>query len=149
MNSTSIGVECCHYPMAYKDSEYYSAARRKKTGNLPHKVVRQPIAGGYIRNVFSFTEEAVDSLARLTAGCWFAVGQQRSGGFYCEYDSPPEFPRESFDVPYHKIRGEPKNHIGLIGHRHCSDNKWDPAGLDFEKLERLTEDYYTGFRAVE
>ncbi|MCK4792577.1 MAG: N-acetylmuramoyl-L-alanine amidase, partial [Desulfobacteraceae bacterium] len=146
-NSMSIGVECCHYPSAFENPGYYSEKRRERTGNLPHEIVRQPAGGGRTRNVFAFTEEAVDSLARLTAGCWLAVGQQRSEGFNCEYDSSPEFPREDFSIPFTAVKN-PKGHIGAIAHRHCTSNKWDPAGLDFAAVEALTKDYYDGFRAA-
>jgi hypothetical protein len=146
-NNMSIGVECCHFPSAFDDPNYYSEKRRAKTGNLPHRVIRQPVSGGRVKDVFAFTDEAVDSLARLVAGCWYAVGQQRTEGFYCEYDEAPEFPRESFAIPFRAI-SRPKEHMGLIAHRHCTSNKWDPAGLDFEALEKLTADYYWSFRAV-
>lgn len=145
MNNSSIGVECCHFPSAFSDPNYYSDSRRKKSGNLPHRIVSQPTSGGRYRDVFSFTDEAVDSLARLTAGCWLAVGQQRSDGYHCEHSCSPEFPRKDFGIPFGVV-DSPKDHLGLIAHRHCSSRKWDPAGLDFERLERLTEEYYLGFR---
>jgi hypothetical protein len=148
MNDTSIGVECCHYPSAWENPNYYSEARRKRTGNLPHEIIEQPVYKK-IRKVFAFTNEAVDSLARLAAGCWIALGHQRTNGFISEdeYNYSPWFPNyeANDDIPWGKIK-KPKKHIGLIAHRHCTTNKWDPAGLNFDRLEEISTDYYWDFR---
>lgn len=144
MNDTSIGVEVCHFPSAWEKPNYYSKSRNAKTGNLPHDIIEQPVYGK-MREVFAFTEKAYDSLARLVAGCWLAIGQQGTGGFEDDYDESPKFPTIGGKIPWGDI-SDPQDHIGLIAHRHCTSKKWDPAGLDFGRLENMTKDYYEGFR---
>jgi len=152
MNPTSIGIEVCHFPAAWKgkyygtqgNPGYYSDLNNDKKNNMPHEVVSQPV-GNKNKEVFAFTEGATDALARLYAGCWVAIGHQRKGGFTGVYGRAPVFPRIDGGIPFGVIE-DPKKWTGLITHRQCSKKKWDPAGLDHEKFERLVYDYYNSFR---
>lgn len=144
MNKTSIGIEVCHFPSAWQDPNYYSEERNRKKNNLPHKIIEQPVFSKK-RKVFAFTEQAEDAVARLYAGCWLAIGHQRKEGFTGAYASSPMFPRKQGEIPYGVVSA-PQQHRGLILHRHCSKNKWDPGGLNFEHFEKIVDYYYQSFR---
>ncbi len=152
MNSTSIGIEVCHFPAAWKgkyygtqgDPGYYSYKNNAKKNNMPHEIVNQRV-GNKGKDVFAFTEGVTDALARLYAGCWVAIGHQRTGGFKGLYGRAPVFPRIGGEIPFGVIK-DPKTWTGLITHRQCSKRKWDPAGLDHGDFERLVFDYYQSFR---
>lgn len=156
MNKTSIGIEVCHYPCAWKgkhfgtvgNPNYYSEKNNLKKNNLPHKIIKQAVHSKKL-DVFAFTEGVTDALARLYAGCWVAIGHQRKDRFGGVYGRAPEFPRfsgrSSFEIPLFKI-DDPKSWVGLITHRQCSKNKWDPGGLDHERFEELVFGYYNSFR---
>jgi len=149
MDPTSIGIEVCHFPCAWKgkngDPGYYSPKNNLKKNNMPHEIIEQLVYSKY-RKVFAFTEGVTDALARLYAGCWVAIGHQRKGGFEGAYGRAPVFPRGKYGhIPLGVIK-ESKNWVGLITHRQCSKNKWDPGGLDHEKFENLVADYYNSFR---
>lgn len=144
MNKTSIGIEVCHFPEAWKDPHYYDEKRNKKKNNLPHEVIEQPVYSKR-KKVYAFTEGVTDALARLYAGCWVAIGRQRTMKETGYFALPPYFPRVNGEIPWGVIK-EPRVHNGLIAHRHCSKNKWDPAGLDFYHFENLVTEYYHSFR---
>lgn len=144
MNKTSIGIEVCHFPAAWKDPHYYSDQKNEKKNNLPHKVIEQPVYSK-TRKVYAFTNGVTDALARLYAGCWVALGEQRTARNTGHFGLPPYFPRVDGEIPYGVIT-QPILHKGLIAHRHCSKKKWDPAGLDFYWFENLVTEYFHSFR---
>lgn len=131
-NRISVGVECCLYPDAEKNPNYYSSAKRQaRTGNLRHSIISDTIHGRK-RKVFAFTEPQVEALARLAAGTMIAVHieQGRLGA-----PLTPLFPRDaSWKIP-RTVFNHHMNHLGMIGHLQCTKKKWDPAGFPWEKFE--------------
>lgn len=146
-NNICFGSECCLYPLYNKNPNYYSAANRKRTGNLPHRVMIDKIHGQKIK-VFCFTEEQLDSLARLGAGVWVALGLMRTGkqkrvDEYFEY--APMFPRVNGKIPRTVVENARK-HIGMIGHLQTKRTKIDPAGFPWEDFEDLVSQYFDKFK---
>ncbi len=154
-NPISIGVECCLFPLVESKPDYYSAARRKKLGNLPHSQMVDVIHGQKIK-VFCFTEPQVEALARLAAGCWLGcqiLGGDRKGlsseGLHKDdyFTVPPRFPRNrKHEIP-RTVVPKARDHIGLIGHLQATRRKIDPAGFPWEKFEGLVADYFFEFES--
>jgi hypothetical protein len=146
VNNISIGCECCHFPQAWQDKNYYSELNNKKTGNLPHKIIKQSYFG-VEREVYSFTDQTINSLASLYACCWNVIGKNRTEKYFGLFDQSPKFPRDlNKQIPRHKIENYVA-HVGLIGHLHCNEEKVDPAGLDFDSFESIVEKYYLDYRS--
>jgi len=145
MNPTSIGIEICHYPSAWIDPLYYDEVRNLKNGNVPHQTIEQPVFNK-IRTVYRMTDATLDAVARLYAGCWVALLQQHERP-WSAYFEPPEFPRINDEIPFGTIK-HPNEHWGLIAHRHCSKNKWDPSGMEFELFEKKVKCYWEKFTEV-
>lgn len=147
-NGICFGVEACLYPFVKSNPQYYSAANRKRTGNLPHKTMIDTIHGRKIK-VFCFTEPQLDALARLGAGVWVALRTMRTGkeeGFDYYFNEPPFFPRtHDCEIPRDVVK-DGKKHIGMIGHMQTKATKPDPAGFPWERFENMVEDYYYEFR---
>lgn len=147
-NQISFGVESCLYPLANKRPDYYSAANRKRTGNLPHKTMVDVIHGQKIK-VFCFTEPQLDTLARLGAGVWLVLGLMRTGNDVSNdicFDSPPWFPRdEEGEIP-RTVVDKARNHVGMIGHLQTKRSKIDPAGFPWEDFESMVEKYFYQFK---
>lgn len=144
-NRVSIGVECCLFPLVKNKPDYYSAARRKRLGNLPHRKQVERIHGVKLE-VFCFTDPQVDALARLAAGNWLAVQALR--GDLARECNAPEFPRTTKGTIPKTVYAKHKEHIGLIGHLQCTRNKIDPAGFPWEQFEDQVHAYYWEFRVA-
>lgn len=144
-NRIAVGVECCLYPDAAKRPNYYSAANRKRTGNLQHQKAVDVIHGRE-RKVFCFTEPQVDALARLAAGTWIAV--EIAQGIDASDIVAPRFPRDANGAIPRTVVQKAKQHVGLIGHLQCTPKKWDPAGFPWEKFEALVAHYIKQFLRV-
>lgn len=149
-NRTSVGVECCLYPDAHANPNYYDEASRKRTGNLPHARDVQTLQG-VTREVFVMPDPQVEALARLVAGVWAALGwharQTGSAALAAIFGTNPRFPRiGGTEVPTSVVPGAVE-HAGLLGHLHVSDQKWDPAGLSWYRLEDLVAARLAEFRA--
>lgn len=144
-NNMSVGNECCLYPLAEKHPRYYDEERRKRTGNLEHTVMEDIIHGRKMK-VFCFTEPQINSLSKLYAGMWVAIGHQRRGGFSGAFDNPPLFPRDRSGGIPRGIIEKPRKHVGLIGHLQCTRRKIDPAGFPWENFEGLVGLHYNEFR---
>ena len=150
-NQMSIGVECCLMPDRAKRPDYYSAARRKRTGNLLHKPGVDWIHGRR-HQVFAFTVPQVAALARLAAGCWLATQRRTILGGHVPYPGmermePPRFPRTQRDEIFKTVYPAHLEHVGLIGHLQCTKRKWDPAGFPWEQFETLVAGHYEEFYA--
>jgi len=153
-NQISIGTECCLYPLAAKRPNYYSAANRKRTGNLPHKKKVEILQGSKMK-VFCFPDAQVEAVARWAAGLWFALCYLRNKDRLNEigpadeletmFCDAPRFPRNAKKEIPKKIIKNAKEHIGLIGHLHCSPRKIDPAGFPWNFAEQATHDYFWEF----
>jgi len=130
-NSYSIGVESCLYPDAEERPNYYSAKNRNRTGNLPHTSGVEVIQG-VKRKVFCFTEPQAEALSLLAAGCWAGVAMLTKS--IARLNIPPVFPKVDGKIPRSVFAGN-QQHVGLIGHLHCTDKKWDPAGFPWESFE--------------
>lgn len=154
-NRTSVGVECCLYPTADHNPDYYSPENCARRGNLPH-AVREEILQGARRQVFVMPAPQQDALARLVAGTWAALGwiagleKVPDPARVARFAAPPRWPREpewSLDgtIPRRAIAGW-REHAGLLGHLHVTRNKWDPAGLDWEQLEARVAARFVAFR---
>lgn len=157
-NQISIGTECCLWPDARKRPNYYSAANRKRTGNLPHKK-KTEVLQGMKKQVFCFTGPQVEAVCRWAAGLWvaaYALGEnQRKGDYSVGLGSPvqlesmfrlpPRFPRNSKGQIPRKVFGRHLEHVGLIGHLQCSPRKWDPAGFPWEEAELRIRDLFWEF----
>lgn len=136
-NGISIGVECCLYPDAEANPDYYSGANLEKRGNLPHKTAWDVIHGKG-RKVFCFTDQQAEALARLAAGCWVALGHMTR---LERFQHSPEFPRTEGSIP-RTVYDKHQEHVGLIGHLQCTANKWDPAGFPWERFEQRVADCF-------
>jgi len=146
-NKIAVGDECCLYPDAVKRPRYYDETNRRLTGNLPHEIVVDTIHGREMK-VFAFTTEQCESLARLYAGVWVAVGLMRTKGFEpgTPFSASPQFYRDGRGMIPVTTIPNPTKHIGLIGHLQCTRNKVDPSGFPWERFERRVETYYWEFR---
>lgn len=152
-NRTSVGVECCLFPDAHANPDYYSPANCAKRGNLPHVRDVQTLQG-VTREVFLMPDPQVEALARLVAGTWVAlwwVALQETNpdpARVARFAAAPRFPRlgGSTEVPTSVVPGAVE-HVGLLGHLHVSDQKWDPAGLSWYRLEDLVAARLAEFRA--
>jgi hypothetical protein len=148
MNSTSVGIEICHYPSAWQKPDYYNQARNDKNGNVPHEIVEQPVFS-VKRKIFKMTDATIDAVARLYAGCWVALKHDKhlTGVVPWTFKEPPKFPKNrEGEIPWDTIF-RPREHYGLIAHRHCSKRKWDPAGMDFYEFEERVEKYWNIFNS--
>lgn len=157
-NQLSIGNECCLWPDARKRPNYYSAANRKRTGNLPHAVKEEVLQGSKMK-VFCFPEPQVDAVCRWAAGLWFALltlgNGMRLGSYKAGLGSPvpleamftiaPRFPRNAKGEIPRKVYPKHLEHVGLIGHLQCSPRKWDPAGFPWEEAEAKVHEYFWTF----
>jgi hypothetical protein len=130
-NGCSIGVESCLFPDAERDPHYYSEPYLTKRGNLPHES-RVEVLQGVRRTVFCFTEPQVEALARLAAGCWYGLAMLTKS--VAMLNTPPAFPKVDGKIPRSVFAGH-QQHVGLIGHLQCTDQKWDPAGFPWESFE--------------
>ena len=103
--------------------------------------------------MFCFTGPQVEAVCRWAAGLWAAVGHLRAeenlgakDGIGTLFNEPPSFPVDSISgaISRHFLQ-EHMKHVGMIGHLHCSRNKWDPAGFPWEDAEKriakLWDDY--------
>jgi hypothetical protein len=151
-NGISTGCEACLYPLADRKPDYYSEERRRRTGNLPHRVVEDIIHGKKMR-VFAFTDPQIEALARLAAGTWAALGilcpprKTKVGGVPLDdfFKSPPVFPRGRYgDIP-RTVVANAREHVGLIGHLQCTRRKIDPAGFPWELFESVVADRFREF----
>lgn len=157
-NHISVGTECCLWPDARKRPNYYSAANRKRTGNLPHRV-KEEVLQGMKMKVFCFPEKQVDAVCRWAAGIWYAVctlgTRPREGSYNVGFNpaiplekmftQPPRFPRTVKGEIPRKVFRRHLDHVGLIGHLQCSPRKWDPAGFPWEEAELKIRDYFWEF----
>jgi hypothetical protein len=140
-NKPSIGVENCLYPLVKSRPDYYSPARNKRTGNLPHKIRTERVHGCKIK-VFCMPAKQQDTLARLAAGNWVALayltGEER-------FLQPPQLPKTSRGTVPKTVIKDPLEHVGMIGHFHATRKKIDPLGLNWEKFEDDVNEYYIEF----
>lgn len=157
-NMISIGAECCLWPDAKKRPNYYSAENRARTGNLPHEIKTEVLQGAKM-TVFCFPDPQVEACARWAAGLWFAIWKlatkPKQGGYNVGMTStvplndmftqPPRFPRDATGEIPRKVFKRHLEHVGLIGHLHCSPRKWDPAGFPWERVESLVRDHFWSF----
>lgn len=144
-NNISIGDECCLWPLADKRPRYYDAKRCERTGNLPHDKGVEIIHGRKI-NTYKFTQPQLESLARLYAGAWLAVGYQRTQGFTGPFAEAPKFPRNAQGNIPRTLVPDAKKHVGLIGHLQCTLRKIDPCGFPWEEFEEQTAGHYRRFK---
>jgi hypothetical protein len=158
-NDISVGIECCLVPSADDHPDAYNEANRKRTGNLPHD--RRPeVLQGVRRTVYVMPAPQVEALARLCAGLWSAIRWFANGGdtksvnadVARKFSASPKFPRvlgapSGDDIPSCVVSA-PTQHVGLIGHLHYTDQKWDPAGLSWYALEQLVAARCSDFRAA-
>lgn len=140
-NGISVGAELCLYPDAAERPDYYSPANCKRLNNLPHEVRYETLQGSP-RKVFVMPSVQVDACARVMAGVWAAVTLARG-----EATTAPMFPRVEGLIP-REVIANPKAHVGMIGHLHCTTVKHDPAGFSFEEAERLCGLYASAFRTA-
>lgn len=155
-NRTSVGVECCLYPNAGQNPDYYSPANNARRKNLPHEV-REEILQGARRTVFVMPAPQQEALARLIAGTWVALGwiagQEKipDPARVARFASPPRWPRDPAQIHDgtipRRLVGFWNQHVGLLGHLHVSRKKWDPAGLDWERLEDSVAALFVEFLA--
>ena len=149
-NHISIGSECCLWPNARKRPNYYSEENRKRTGNLPHAVKNETLQGMKMK-VFCFPDPQVEAVCRWAAGLWIAIGYLRAEALGTDdpigalFNEPPAFPRNKKGEIPRKVYKKHLEHIGLIGHLHCSTRKWDPAGFPWEHAERRTRELFLDF----
>lgn len=145
-NDISVGVECALFPIVAKKPNYYSPARRKRTGNLPHKKRVETIHGRKYE-VFCFPPPQVDALARLAAGTWLAIHIQRleEDKYNSEFEYAPSFPRNTRGKIPRTVISKPKSHRGLIGHLQCTKRKVDPMGFPWEQFEAMVTMYFNQF----
>ncbi len=146
-NNISTGVECCLYPLAERNPEYYSEERRERTGNLPHSIVNDCIHGKHMR-VFAFTTPQIMALAKLAAGTWAALGILSPIGKTEEqmlFRQPPKFPRTWNGKIPRTVAKDAMKHVGLIGHLQCTTRKIDPAGFPWEAFEGIVAERFREF----
>jgi hypothetical protein len=143
-NNISVGVECCLFPDAENRPRYYDQFNRAKTGNLEHRIVSDQIHGRQMQ-VFAFTAPQCDTLARLWAGVWIAIGVLRKGGATGLFGAPPLFYRDMRGQIPRTVIKKSEAHIGLIGHLQCTLNKIDPAGFPWAEFEHTVAKYYWDF----
>lgn len=144
-NGCSVGIECCLYPDAEENPDYYSGARNARTHNLPHRTVRDVIHGR-ARTVFAFTDPQVEATARIAAGVWYALSRANRGTS-ATFAEPPRFPRDpSGNIP-RTVVPNALQHVGLMGHLQATINKWDPAGFPWESFEGRVAGLFGGMRA--
>jgi len=142
-NPISVGVECCLYPSADRNPDYYSEARCKRLGMAPHEVMEDRIHGRKWE-VFKFTDAQVEALARLAAGMWLALKLE---GDTKIPDEPPRFFRdESGEIP-RTVIANPLKWTGMIGHLQATRRKVDPAGFPWEEFEARVAEIFYSFRA--
>lgn len=153
-NRTSVGVECCLFPDAQRNPDYYSPANCERRGNLSH-ATEVEVLQGMRRKVFLMPDPQVEALARLVAGVWVALGWHAAQEKIpdpvrvARFSAPPLFPRDPADASVVPARVVPRAtaHDGLLGHLHVSPKKWDPAGLSWYRLEDLVAARFLEFRA--
>lgn len=139
-NKISLGVECCLYPDAERNPEYYSPARCKRIGMAPHETMEDRIHG--VRwEVFAFTDAQIAALAKLVAGSWVAL--KRSGVKLP--DGPPTFPRDSQGEITKTVADDPVSWIGMIGHLQITRKKVDPAGFPWASFEQAVAQEFARF----
>jgi len=138
-NKQSIGVECCLFPAVAQDPDFYSPENCLKTGNLPHEIKPQALQG-VRRLVFQMPDPQVDAVCRWAAGLWVALGVL--GNTLLPF---PLFPRDEEEQISRKYFAGHLDHVGLIGHLHCNEQKWDPAGFPFESAEEKIAWYVKNF----
>ena len=130
-NGYSIGVESCLYPDAEADPLYYTEPNLSRRGNLPHESQFEVLQGER-RKVFCFTAPQVEALALLASGCWVGIAMLTKN--VAKFNIPPAFPKVDGVIPRSVFAGN-EQHVGLIGHLHCTPKKWDPAGFPWERFE--------------
>jgi len=141
-NQISIGAECCLFPSVHDDPNYYSDANRAKSGNLPHEIRTETLQGMKMK-VFCMPEPQAEAICRWAAGLWFAVCKLGTNRTF----APPRFPRDEHGEIPRKVYDGHLEHVGLIGHLQCTDNKIDPAGFPWESAEVKVAEYFTSFCA--
>ena len=128
-NATSVGIEACLYPDAFKRPNMYSPERCRRFGVMPHDIDYQ-IINGSKRRVFLMPDIQVRSIAKLCAAIW--QGLERA-------DSP-EFPTD-IGCTYYPLWRE---HEGLLLHSHITPRKWDAVGFDLARLRALVKNHFWG-----
>jgi hypothetical protein len=149
-NGRSVGIECCLYPTADLDPDYYSPAACARRGNLPHRVEEEVLQGAR-REVFVMPDVQIEALARLCAALWIAAERHMPPAPSVYFLTPPRFPRPgpgqiAGDIPTRMLPWAPQ-HVGLVAHMHYTVNKWDPAGLAWYRFEDIVATRFSEFRA--
>jgi hypothetical protein len=140
-NRISIGAECCLFPNAGANPDYYSERRNTLTGNLPHEIKPERLQGHKYPRIFQMPWPQVDAVCRWTAGLWVALEF-----FGVVIGGPPRFPHDSQGRIPRRVLKRSLAHKGVLGHLHCTARKWDPAGFPWEYAEELIATYYTFFQ---
>ena len=122
LNSLGAGVEICYMPQAWENTNLYSESNRKKFKVPEHQIVEDTIQGKKLK-VFAPTQAQMNTVQALV----YAICSNLS--------VPPVFPRNDNGTISKSSIASPKDHKGLLGHFNITNQKFDPAGLDFEWLE--------------
>lgn len=120
LNFAGPGVEISYQPTAWTTPAAYSDDNVKKYG-VQHHVAMDDTVHGAKRKVFGPTEAQVKSCIALLAG-------------FCQLfpNAPVEFPK---DKDGKIIKTVSKVQKGLLAHFHITNNKVDPMGFPFERVE--------------
>jgi len=129
-NKISIGVEAALFPLVNANPHYYDPDQCRARGNQPHAQRTEVIQGCPMR-VFVMPPPQVFALVRLVAGTWAALRHETG---LPQFEAAPRFPRLNGAIPMSVIE-RPLEHVGLIGHLHCTAAKIDPAGFPWEEFE--------------
>lgn len=131
-NGLSIGVEATLFPIVESDPNYYSPANCAARGNQPH-AQRVEVLQGRPTRVYVMPPKQVYALARLVAGTWAAL--RHSTGL-ARFEQPPKFPQVGGTIPM-SVVDRPLDHVGMIGHLHCTAAKIDPAGFPWAEFQTM------------
>lgn len=140
-NALSIGVEATLFPLVDADPNYYSAANCAARNNQPH-AQRVEVLQGRPTRVFVMPPKQVYALARLVAGTWAAL---RHATGLARFEQPPRFPQVSGAIP-RSVIDRPLDHVGMIGHLHCTAAKIDPAGFPWEDFQATVATIFSELR---
>jgi hypothetical protein len=144
-NNQSVGVECVLYPDAEKNPSAYSSDRLTKFSLAPHDSFDQYIQKD-TRHVFALPEYQVEALARLVAGTWVAVANERKQ-VPDAFLEPPMLMRGPDSNILMDYTTSAKQHTGMLLHANASEAKWDLAGIqDMKRFENITSDYFHSFQ---
>jgi len=146
-NPISVGAECCLFPFVKDNPHYYDDPNISRLRNLPHAQTIEVIHGQTMRT-YRMPEPQWRNLARLYAGIWVAVGLLRSEGPCDAFSLPPLFPRDAQMQISRAVLPHPLDHIGLLGHLHCTSRKVDPCGFPWDVFEDEVSDRWYDFHNI-